>query len=295
MNNELPHVFTLAKPPTEDFLSVVRELDRVASELGIPFFLAGAAARDIILVNLWQHRPGRATADIDFGFAVNDWRQFADLRARLVANGHFEPVSRMEHRLLYSNPEYGFRIPVDFIPFGGVSAPSKTIEWPPKGDFVLNVAGFEEAFDASLSVALEPGLTIRVASLVGLAILKVLAWIDRRWSNTKDATDLYTLMTTYDGAGNESRIFDEEMELLEHVGYDLTLAGSELLGRDAARLSGAVAGGQIQQALKAEALMNLLIGQMMTASLDEGNTEFVTRVVDCFRRGYLSGGHSTGH
>src|SRR5690242_8597880 len=107
----------------------------------------------------------------------------------------------MEQRLLYSDPEYGFQIPVDFIPFGGVATISETIEWPPAGDFVLNVAGFEDALRASLWIEVEPGLTIRVASLPGLAVLKLLAWIDRRWSNRKDATDLYTLMTTYDGAG----------------------------------------------------------------------------------------------
>ncbi len=89
MSNISNQAFVLLKPPTEDFLRVVRELNKIATRLGIPFFLAGASARDIVLVNLWGQPPGRATVDIDFAFALNDWTEFERLRRELLATGRF--------------------------------------------------------------------------------------------------------------------------------------------------------------------------------------------------------------
>jgi len=40
------------------------------------FFLAGATARDLMLVNVYGLRPGRATRDIDFGIAIESWDEF---------------------------------------------------------------------------------------------------------------------------------------------------------------------------------------------------------------------------
>lgn len=133
MNNTSNRPFGLSNPPTEDFLRVARELDAITTRLAIPFFLVGAAARDIVLVNLWGQSPGRATADIDFAFAVNDWAEFEHLRDELVATGHFERLPHKEQRLQYTDQEHGFQLPVDFIPFRGVASKTQTISWPAGG------------------------------------------------------------------------------------------------------------------------------------------------------------------
>ena len=287
MSNASNPPFVLSRPPAEDFLRVVRELNKVATRLGIPFFLAGAAARDIVLVNLWGQSPGRATADIDFAFAVEDWTEFEKLREELQGTRRFARVPHKEQRLLYTDTEQGFQLPVDFIPFRGVTSERQTISWPPEGDFVMNVAGFEEAYAAALRIELEPGLVILVASLPGLAILKLVAWADRHPENNKDAADLYKIFSTFDSAGNQDRIFDQELELLEAVDYDLTLAGARLLGRDTARIADSPATGQIVRLLNSDTKVNLLISHMtMTASYEE-NAGSVRRLFDCFRRGYL--------
>jgi predicted nucleotidyltransferase len=287
MSNTSNPPFVLLKPPSEDVLRVVRELNKIATRLGIPFFLAGASARDMVLVNLWGQSPGRATVDIDFAFAVNDWAEFNRLREELLATGRFVRVPHKEQRLMYTDPEHGFDLPVDLIPFRGVASERKTIAWPPEGDFVMNVAGFEEALDAALRVELEPSLVISVASLPGLAILKILAWADRHLENNKDAVDLYKIVTTFDSAGNRDRLFDQEIELLEAVDYDLTLAGAQLLGRDAARIADSAATEQIVSLLSSEVQVDLLISHMTkTASFDE-NAGAVARIFDRFRRGYL--------
>ena len=277
----------LSRPPTEDFPRVVRELNKIASRLGIPFFLAGASARDIVLVNLWGQSPGRATADIDFAFAVDDWAEFEELREALVATGRFAREPHKEQRLMSTDPEKGFQLPVDFIPFRGVASENRTIAWPPEGDFVLNVAGFEEALAAALRIELEPGLEISVASLPGLAILKILAWADRHVLDNRDAADVYKILATYDSAGNRDRLFGQEIELLEALDYDLTLAGARLLGRDAARIADVAASEQIVSLLHSHAKADLLVSHMIRAASYEENAAQVARLFDCFRRGYL--------
>jgi predicted nucleotidyltransferase len=279
--------FVLAKPPAEDFVAVVRELNQIAGRIGIPFFLAGAAARDIVLVNLWDQPRGRATLDVDFALALNDWAEFDRLRHELVATGRFAPVHRREHRLLYTDPQQRFQVPVDLIPFRGVASPRKTIAWPPHGDFVMNVAGFEETLAAALRIELEPGLVISVASLPGMALLKLLAWADRHFENNKDAADLYKIIATFDVAGNVDLIFDRELELLEAVEYDLTRAGAQLLGRAAARISDPATTEQIVLLLKSAEKVDLLLSDIIKTERCEENTAEPVRIFDCFRRGYL--------
>lgn len=280
-------LFKLSRPPSEDVLRVVRELNKIANRLAIPFFLAGASARDIVLVNLWGQAPGRATVDLDFAFAVNGWAEFEELREALVATGRFAREPHKEQRLMYTDPEKEFQLPVDFIPFRGVASENRTIAWPPEGDFVMNVAGFEEALGTALRIELEPGLVISVASLPGLAVLKILAWADRHVRDNRDAADVYKILATYDSAGNQDRLYDREIELLEAVEYDLTLAGARLLGRDAARIVDAIAMEQIVGLLRSDAQADLLVSDMIKTASYQENTAFAARLLDCFRQGYF--------
>jgi len=238
-----------------------------------------------VLVNLWGLSAGRATLDLDFAFAVNNWAQFAKLREDLLLTGRFAEVRRHEHRLLYTDPERQFQIPMDFIPFRGVASERKEITWP-VAEFVMNVAGFEEALGSALPVELEPGLVISVASLPGLAILKILAWSDRHFQNNKDAVDLYNILTTFDMAGNMDRLYDQEPDLLESVGYNMTLAGAELLGRDAAQIADSAAREQIASLFASEDKVDLLMSHMNRLSYEE-NVDAFMRILDCFRRGFF--------
>lgn len=70
-----------------------------------------------------------------------------------------------------------------------------------------------------------------IVSLPGLAMLKLLAWNDRRLASTKDAQDLALLLRLY-GDFARDRLFDSESDLMERHGFDLEMAGAELLGHD---------------------------------------------------------------
>ncbi len=76
-------------------------------------------------------------------------------------------------------------------------------------------------------------------------ILKLFAWADRGAGDPRDAIDLAMLLRQYGVAGNEDRLYGSEIRVLEAVSYDLDLAGARLLGRDAARMSGAETQGKL--------------------------------------------------
>jgi predicted nucleotidyltransferase len=288
MNNESPlHSIRPNSPVDPSVVRVLRALDPIAHAVNCDYFVAGATARDLILVNVHNLRPGCATRDIDFGIAVESWDQFARLKNSLVATGEFESDSRMLQRLIYSDHAAGFSIPIDLIPFRGVASTKSTIEWPPSRDIVMNVAGFEEALASSVSIEIDENLKVQVASLPGLTLLKLVAWSDRGRETNKDAADLYRLLTAYADAGNTDRLYDHESDLLEAVGFDMELAGAELLGRDVASACSAAPLDQIRFLMKSERELERLTNQMIESSSYAEARAAVERTVNAFCRGLL--------
>jgi predicted nucleotidyltransferase len=217
-------------------LLVIQEIHKASKTLGLPVFLVGAMARIILLEHVHGLTVGRATTDVDFAFALDNWDQFTAIKASLLANADFEESKHVAHRLHFRPEDLEHQYKVDLIPFGGIETSPNTIAWPPDMAVMMNVAGFADALAAAVSVEVDPGMNIAVASLPGIAILKLFAWADRGQENPKDAIDLVLLLRSYYEAGNASRIYEEASALaaLEAAAYDLELAGAWLLGSDAA-------------------------------------------------------------
>jgi predicted nucleotidyltransferase len=233
------------RPLDPVMLEVLRQVDRVARELVLDSYVVGAMARDILLTGVFGLSAGRATRDVDLAVAVEGWPQFEAIKVRLVGTGAFNSDERVAQRLYYRAASAGRGYPLDLIPFGGLEQPEGKIAWPPDRSVVMNVAGYGEAFASAVPVEVEPGFAVRVASLPGLAILKLVAWADRGTGDPRDAIDLATLLRQYGAAGNEDRLYGTEIEVLEAVNYDLDLAGARLLGMDAGRIATAPTHGQV--------------------------------------------------
>jgi len=211
------------------FLTIFESLDTAACAVGIPYFIVGATARDMILSMGYGIEISRATADIDLGINVSSWDEFNQLKKALTNTGRFSE-QRAQQRLIYDNS-----IPVDIVPFGAISNADGNIRWPPDQNEVLNIVGFEDAFKLAQPVRLreEPPLDINFASPLGLAVMKLIAWADRNTAGNKDAIDLATVLRTYLDAGNRERLYNDHPDLLTED-FDYVLAGAELLGRDIA-------------------------------------------------------------
>lgn len=271
-------------------LLMIQEIHKASKALGLPVFLVGAMARIILLENVHGLPPGRATKDVDFAFALDNWDQFTTIKALLLANANFEESKHVAHRLHFRPEGLEHQYKVDLIPFGRIEASPNTIAWPPDMEVMMNVAGFGDALAAAVSVEVSPGIEIAVASLPGIAILKLFAWADRRQKNPKDALDLVLLLRSYNEADNASRIYDEASALaaLEAAGYDLELAGAWLLGNDATFMASA------QTTVDLEALLQgpkreKLIEDMARAMLGRHDAmEYSHRLLEQFTKGFIA-------
>ncbi|MBI4526539.1 MAG: nucleotidyl transferase AbiEii/AbiGii toxin family protein [Deltaproteobacteria bacterium] len=192
--------------------------------------LVGAMARDLLLHYAHKIFVGRATVDVDLGFAVADWRDFEVLRAALLASTFFEARGPVVHRIYHRRHR-----PVDLIPFGGVEHPNGVIAWPPRGDKVMTVVGYREALASAIDVRLPARQRVLVVSLPMLAVLKVLVWSERHTAAPrKDAADFVLILRNYLDAGHQQRLYDEAPHLLENTNFDYERAGAWLAGQDAA-------------------------------------------------------------
>jgi len=197
---------------------------------GARFFIVGAMARELVFVHGFKIHQGQGTKDLDFGIRVADWQEFDRIRGELIQNAGFSAIEGRPHRL-----ESGRGMVIDLLPFGAVEHRDRTIAWPPDENEVMSMRGFAEAADFGIHVDLPRGLSVEVASPAGLALLKLVAWSDRRNEVPgRDAYDLTIVLRRYVDAGNDHRLYQEAGDLLDEPNFDYEVAGSVLLGRDLA-------------------------------------------------------------
>ncbi len=226
------NLFDLSGKIDDTTIQLFETVARVAESLGIPFFVVGAMARELILSYGYNIKTIRATQDIDLGVQVSDWDEYQLLRKGLTGTGEFTPT-REVHRLVYGRDQR-----VDIIPFGTIADPDNALSWPPDLETTMSTLGFDEAYYTAMTVRLRSGppLDILFASLAALAVMKIIAWNDNHVRRRKDAQDLLLLTITYLEAGNQNRLFNEERDLVNVDDFDYVRAGARLLGRDIAAM-----------------------------------------------------------
>ena len=188
-------------------------------------------ARDIILRHIYGINTGIATQDVDFAVAVRGWDEFESVKKKLIASGQFKASDKVEHLVYYKTQEGSNSYPIDIIPFGGVEKPPHTLQWL-TDKAVMNLMGYEEALTTAIPVTIEPGLTVPIVSMPGLALLKLFAWQDRHNLNSKDARDLAILFQHYHDAGNQERLYASDIDLFEAAEFKIERASPRLLGKD---------------------------------------------------------------
>jgi len=213
-------------------INIIEILARAAQEAIIPFFIVGATARDIILTSGYDIQTIRATEDIDFAIQVHNWNEFNSLKTSLTETGKFHP-SKKPQRLMYDDT-----IPIDIIPFGSISSDNGSNSWPPDNSVVMSIVGFEDAYNLAITIILrkDPELSVKVASLHGIVLMKLISWYDNPSRRIKDAKDILVITNNYLDAGNFDRLIDKEKDLIEVEDFDYILTGARMLGRDIAKL-----------------------------------------------------------
>ncbi|TAM55742.1 MAG: hypothetical protein EPN57_01545 [Paraburkholderia sp.] len=237
-------------------------MDRVARLTNLQYFVVGATARDILMYHLHGFPLKRASPDIDFAMAIESWPAFESLRAALLQEPTFRSDAKIAHRLHYS-PAVGDGFPVDLVPFGGVETSPSQVAWPPDMAIVMNVVGYAEALDSVVTVRIADHCEIPVASIPGLVMTKLVAWLDRGQTNPKDALDFRYLLENYAAVGNVDRLYGEELPLLAACDYEFERAGPRLLGLDIASIASAEGREQIVRILADPGLHDRLVAHML--------------------------------
>lgn len=223
----MKNTFTLTNPIFSATETLLSQINRICTAQAIPFFIAGATAREILLHHVHGRSMGRRTRDIDIAVFVDNWSMFEALKNGFLAEGALA-VRDNAHRMLVNGIE------LDIIPFGGV-AEGNQIAWPPEREIIMAVDGFADVFSHTVMVQLDNGKKLPFCSLPGLALLKLFAWRDRGHGTNKDASDLYKLIREYGAVENE-RIYESPVEG-EKLDWDPVRMGAVLLGNDVAIIS----------------------------------------------------------
>ena len=233
-----------------NIVDVLSALNEIANDLEIPFFIVGATARDILLQHAHDILTTRATIDLDIGVSVSDWDRFQVFKDALINSSLFA-ASRFTQRLLYKES-----FPVDIVPFGKISSDNGSISWPPEYDSEMSVVGFQDCYQHAISVLIreKPDCVVKVVSLAGLAILKIVSWDDSVERRGKDAGDLYLIIRNYIEAGNMERFFEKDADILQQESSDYDLSSARFLGREIARIASPRTKTKLTDILEREAL-----------------------------------------
>lgn len=192
---------------------VVTDLERGLRELGIPFGIVGALVPELLL----DTRPARMTNDADVTVVVESLADFETLKDRLADFGFTR--ARMPHRMQHRSG--GF---VDILPFSHAIAPDGRLQL--EEGFVLNMAGFSQVVPHVLQTEIEGGPTLPLAPLPLYALLKIVAFSDRK--EPKDLASVLHCLEHY--LEDDERRYGAEHRG-EGVPYEYTCA--YLLGVDA--------------------------------------------------------------
>ena len=212
--------------------NILQALNSFFQSKEIDFYIVGATARDILLTNLYGLIPERKTMDIDIAIAISDWKEFEIIERELPQREYFEKDSHQKQRFIYK----GFYA-IDVIPFGKITQKDGNIYWPPDGVIAMSVSGFPEIGAATISVSIDNEFDIKVSSLSGFFLLKLMAWKDRYLSSSKDAYDIALILDHYIEI-NEQRAYEEHYDLYEAEPFDQIEASGRLIARDIKALIG---------------------------------------------------------
>ena len=205
---------------TESQQDDLRELLEHCRTLHVEAVIIGATAYRLLIED-----TTRTTLDIDLALAVeiDEFLQFEEVLKR----SRWERSSYHEQR--WTTPR-GNRF--DLLPAGPALQQQGKVVWP-RSRFEMSLAGFEHVFRHAVTQQVGGGIEARVIPPKVLALLKVVAYMERPDAREKDLSDLGRIFRWYEM--DSHRIFDDEV--LDAELPDIEFANAFLLGLDLAAIA----------------------------------------------------------
>lgn len=225
MSNTSPKTFKQLS--FSHFKEVYLLIDKICGKYKIPFYLIGAQARDIHLLESGI-QPVRGTMDIDFAIMFPEIETYNLVRNELTELG-FEKDAE-PYRMIYRNQDS--IIVIDILPFGEIEQKG-TIKFTER-EVEISVIGFKEVLESVEEVEIE-NLSLRVSPLAGIFLLKLISWNDKPGHRLKDYQDIQFILQHYFSLHSD-RLYTEHSDFFEEISdrdFEI-IAGARLLGRDMA-------------------------------------------------------------
>ncbi len=194
-----------------DLLATMTALVDGLERAGVRYCLIGALVPELLL----KTPPPRRTNDVDAVVLVETLAAFDRVKGVLAEDG-FSPTL-LPYRLQRGTGR------IDLRPYGKTLAADGTLRLAP--NIVLNMLGFDRVLESQTRVDIAPGRSVPIVTIPLYALLKIVAYSDRR--EARDPAGVLHCLLHY----------EEDAERLYGVEHDgslvrLDLAPAYLLGLD---------------------------------------------------------------
>lgn len=199
---------------------VYQILEEVFTSHSIKYYLIGANARDVQLYKAGL-KPARNTADIDFAIMVPDFEKYDILFDELCSRG-FKKTNE-NYRLIYDKSN----TILDLLPYGEIEQ-DYTVNFDSR-DISLSVLGFKEVGEQAEEIIIkEAGFSLPTSPVVGLIILKLVSWNDKK-DRIKDLEDISLLLDS-GWEFYEDEAYENHLDLFVDD-FEMTTAAARIIGR----------------------------------------------------------------
>jgi predicted nucleotidyltransferase len=218
---------------TKPVLEMLAQFQQVLAQFGVDFYLVGAVARDIHFSRNPAFASKRATLDVDLAVMLADEEQFYTVKEALVNTGNFTAHSTEAIKLFYKGA-----IELDLLPFGEIENEYRETRIQKPRLFALDVPGFMELLPEAQVIEVGDGTSLKVCSLEGIVMLKLIAWNDKP-GRTKDVNDIDHIIEVYIDF-NDAEIYGDYEDVMDMYdtnfsGY-LQLVSARVIGRKIGKL-----------------------------------------------------------
>ena len=208
--------------PIPEVREIIKIIDIVLSKLNFDYYLIGARARDFWFESI-NLPPRRFTLDIDYAVLVPDIDKLDEIINLSTNEYGFQKIIGVPHRMKFIKSD----LLVDLLPFEDISL-SEYVILADNEKTKISIIGFKEVYQQLLDDGYSEG-ELKIASLPGLCILKLLAWDDKPFERDKDIVDLANIIYHYfDFTMDE--IYELHKDLFTDE-FDTYRAGARVLGR----------------------------------------------------------------
>jgi predicted nucleotidyltransferase len=180
----------------------------------------------MVLGLIHGRKQRRKTNDLDIAIMIKDWNTYETVSAHLGADPDFTKSPKQKQRWYFKD-----KVILDIIPFGKIAKADKHIYWPPDETPSMSVSGFPAMATAALELIIDEEVSVPVASIPGLFVLKLLAWKDRHRETNRDAEDIGGILNEYLEI-NHDRTAVDHPDIFGLDEFTVLKAGACLMGRD---------------------------------------------------------------